>query len=113
MIRAESERLIGQAQAPYVVHVVPLLVESGDYRDRVDRVLVVDAPEEMQIARVAARSRLDPQEVRAIMRNQASRGERLAVADDVIDNGGDFQALREQVAALHERYLRLAKSAPG
>jgi dephospho-CoA kinase len=111
MIRAESERLIGQANAPYVVHVVPLLVESADYRTRVDRVLVVDAPEEIRIARVRARSRLGAEEVRAIIRNQASRAERLAAADDVIDNGGALQALREQVAALHDKYLRLAKSA--
>jgi dephospho-CoA kinase len=60
---------------------------------------------------VRARSRLGAEEVRAIIRNQASRAERLAAADDVIDNGGALQALREQVAALHDKYLRLAKSA--
>jgi dephospho-CoA kinase len=113
MIRAESERLIAQARAPYVVHVVPLLIESPDYRTRVQRVLVIDAPEETQVARVQARSQLAPDEVRSIMRNQASRAERLAAADDVLDNAGSRQALREQVAALHEKYLRLAKSVPG
>jgi dephospho-CoA kinase len=111
MIRAESERRIADARGPYVVHVVPLLLESADYRRRVDRVLVVDAPEEAQVARVCARSRLDAAEVRAIMRTQASRAERLAAADDVLDNGGTREALRAQVASLHEKYLQLAKNA--
>lgn len=111
MIRAESERRIAEAQGPYVVHVVPLLIESAGYRSRVDRVLVVDAPEEVQVERVRARSGLGEAEILAIMRSQASRAERLAAADDVIDNRGTLQALRDQVAALHEKYLRLAKTA--
>ena len=111
MIRAESERRIAAARAPYVVHVVPLLVESSDYRSRVDRVLVIDAPEELQVRRVGARSGLAPEEVRAIMAVQASRQARLAAADDVIDNGGDLTALRAQVAGLHAKYVALAKTA--
>jgi dephospho-CoA kinase len=109
MIREESARRIAAARAPYVVHVVPLLVESPDYRRRVDRVLVVDAPEGTQVARVRERSRLPEEEVRAIMRTQVSRAERLAAADDVIDNGGSRDALRNQVAALHQKYLQFAK----
>jgi dephospho-CoA kinase len=109
MIRDESARRIAAARAPYVVHVVPLLVESPDYRRRVDRVLVVDAPEETQVARVRERSRLPEEEVRAIMRTQRSRAERLAAADDVIDNRGSRDALRNQVAALHQKYLQFAK----
>ena len=109
MIREESARRIAAARAPYVVHVVPLLVESPDYRRRVDRVLVVDAPEETQVARVRERSRLPEEEVRAIMRTQVSRAERLAAADDVIDNRGSRDALRNQVAALHQKYLQFAK----
>jgi dephospho-CoA kinase len=109
MIREESARRIAAARAPYVVHVVPLLVESPDYRRRVDRVLVVDAPEETQVARVHERSRLPEEQVRAIMRTQVSRAERLAAADDVIDNGGSRDALRNQVAALHQKYLQFAK----
>lgn len=109
MIREESARRIAAARAPYVVHVVPLLVESPDYRKRVDRVLVVDAPEETQVARVRERSRLPEEQVRAIMRTQVSRAERLAAADDVIDNGGSRDALRNQVAALHQKYLQFAK----
>ena len=111
MIRAESERRIAAARAPYVVHVVPLLVESAGYRERVDRVLVVDVPEELQVARTGARSGLSPEQVRAIMSSQAPRAERLAAADDVIDNRGSLDALRAEVAALHAKYLALAKTA--
>jgi dephospho-CoA kinase len=108
MIREESARRIAAAAGPYVVHVVPLLVESPDYRKRVDRVLVVDCPEHTQIERVRARSGLAESEVRAIMRNQATRAERVAAADDVIDNGGSRESLRKQVAALHQKYLQFA-----
>jgi dephospho-CoA kinase len=109
MIREESARRIAAAAGPYVVHVVPLLIESPDYRKRVDRVLVVDCPEETQLERVRARSGLSEHEVHAIMRGQASRAERLAAADDVIDNRGSRDALRTQVAALHEKYLQFAR----
>jgi dephospho-CoA kinase len=112
LIREESQRRIAAAGGRYVVHVVPLLIESPDYRSRVDRVLVVDAPEEQRIARVRARSRLSEDEVRAIMRSQASRAERLAAADDVIDNAGTLEALRLQVAALHEKYLGFSRNPP-
>ena len=110
LIREESRRRIAAAAGPYVVHVVPLLVESPDYRSRVDRVLVVDAPEETRIARVGRRSGLSEEEVRAVLRAQASRAERLAAADDVIDNSGDLAGLRRQVGALHEKYARLGKA---
>jgi dephospho-CoA kinase len=105
MIREESKRRIEAAAGPYVVHVVPLLVESGEYGQRVDRVLVVDSPEEAQLARVRARG-LTEDAVRAIMKSQVSRAERLAAADDVIDNAGTLDALRKQVGALHEKYLQ-------
>ncbi len=109
MIRAEAQRRIASASGAYVVHVIPLLVESPDYRRRVDRVLVIDCPEEIQVARVCARSGLAEEEVRDIMRVQASRAARIAAADDVIDNGGTIEALRQQVQALHTRYLQLAQ----
>jgi dephospho-CoA kinase len=105
MIREESERRMSAAQGPYIVHVVPLLVESGEYRKRVHRLLVVDCPEDLQIQRVRARSALDEAQVRAIMATQASRADRLAAADDVLDNSGSLDALRKQVAALHRQYL--------
>jgi dephospho-CoA kinase len=109
MIRQESQRRIAAAGGPYVIHVVPLLIESPDYRKRVDRVLVVDCPEDTQVARVRARSGLAEDEVRAIMRTQVPRAERLAAADDVIDNRGSREALRKQVAALHKKYLQFAR----
>ncbi len=111
MIRLEGERRSRAALAagaPYVILVVPLLVESGGYRDRVDRVLVVSCANDVRIARVAARSGLSRAEVEAIMAAQASDAERLAAADDVIDNGGSLADLAERVAQLHSRYLALA-----
>ncbi|HEX2651636.1 MAG TPA: dephospho-CoA kinase [Burkholderiales bacterium] len=111
MIRAESERQIRDSTSPYVVHVVPLLVESPDYRKRVQRVLVVDCPESLQIERVRARSGLAPGQVEAIIKSQVSREKRLAAADDVIDNSGSFDALQQQVETLHEKYLSLASPA--
>ena len=109
MIRAESARRIAAATGRYVIHVVPLLIESPDYRKRVDRVLVVDVPEGTQVERVRSRSGLSGDEVRAIMRTQVSRAERLAAADDVIDNAGPREALRTQVAALHQKYLQFGR----
>ena len=111
MIRAEAEKQIAAARGPYVVYVVPLLIESGDYRERVNRVLVVDAPEAVQLSRVAARSGLAESQVRAIMASQVSRAARLAQADDVIENSGTLEALQRQVAALHARYVKMSAAA--
>ncbi|MBL8434274.1 MAG: dephospho-CoA kinase [Zoogloea sp.] len=111
MIRAESERLCLAATTPYVMLVVPLLIESGTYRQRVRRLCVVDCPEEVQVARVMQRSGLEERQVRAIMAAQASRAERLAAADDVIDNGGSYEQLAAQVESLHAAYLQLAAKA--
>ena len=111
LIRAESERRRAEAIAagsPYVVMVVPLLVESADYRRRVSRVLVVDCPEEVQVARVMARNGLPREEVLRIMATQAKRADRLAAADDVIVNDKDMAELRRQVEVLHRLYLDLA-----
>ena len=106
-IRSEAERRCRLATTPYVLLVVPLLIESGAYRDRVRRVLVVDCDEATQVARVVARSGLSPDEVRRIIATQLARAERLAVADDVIVNMAGVAALEPQVLAMHERYLRL------
>jgi dephospho-CoA kinase len=110
LIRAESERRIAAARGPYVVMVVPLLVESPDYRRRVSRVLVVDCPAQVQIERVRRRSGLAEDEVRRIVDAQARRQARLDAADDVIDNSGTLDALHKQVRALHSRYLELARA---
>jgi dephospho-CoA kinase len=109
MIRAESSRRLERAAGPYAILVIPLLVESGVDRSRSPRVLVVDCPEASQLERVMRRSGLPQAEVRAILATQATRAQRLAAADDVIDNAGAPQALEGQVARLHEKYLTLAR----
>ncbi|MBE0619136.1 MAG: dephospho-CoA kinase [Burkholderiales bacterium] len=108
LIRANSNALVQTARGPYVILMVPLLIESRDYRGRCQRILVVDCPEELQIERVIARSGISAEQVRAIMAAQATRAVRLAAADDVIDNSGHPAQLRRQVEALHQRYLQLA-----
>lgn len=108
MIRAESARRCAAATTPYVVLAVPLLVEAGTYRERCDRIVVVDCEEATQVARVVARSGMTDAEVRAIMAAQARRSVRLAVADDVIDNDGAPERLPDQIEKLHQRYLQAA-----
>ena len=112
MIADEAQAEAGRAVAPYLVFVVPLLVESGRWRQRVDRVLVVDCSEEEQAARVMRRNGLPRAQVDAIMAAQASRAERLAAADDVILNDRTPDALAPEVARLHAHYLGLAAVKP-
>jgi len=108
LIRAEVETRCRRSSAPYIVLVVPLLVETGFYGDRLDRTLVIDCGEQTQVARAMARSGLSAAQVNAIMAAQARRGQRLAVADDVIGNDEDIAALRREVLRMHECYLRLS-----
>ena len=110
-IRATTLERATAAQAPYVMLVVPLLLEKNAYRELVQRVVVVDCSETTQVARVMARSGLTAAEVRAVMAAQLPRAERLARADDVIDNEGDLAGLENQVRTLHGRYLALAAQA--
>jgi len=105
LIRAESERQLGLAEGPYALLVVPLLFETGHYDALLARVLVVDCAEEVQRRRVMQRSGLDEATVSAIIAAQLSRAERLARADDVIDNNDDLAALTLQVDAKHRYYL--------
>ena len=107
-IREVAHGQIAESTAPYVLLVVPLLLETGAYRDIIRRILVVDCDEALQVSRTIARSRLDEASVRAIMAAQISRSERLARADDIIRNDGGVDELRRQVAALHGKYLELA-----
>ena len=93
------------AGGTYQVIVVPLLVESS-LREFVDRVLVVDCDEEIQVARLLARDAESEDQARRMLAAQSSRAERLAIADDVVSNDGDLDGTREQVLALHQRYLR-------
>lgn len=97
------------ATGSYVIFVVPLLVESGTWRERVARVLAIDCDESVQIARVMARNGLSEAQVRAIMATQVSRAERLAAADDVITNNGDKALLTPQIARLHAQYLAISE----
>lgn len=106
-IRAGALAAAGAATGDYVMYAVPLLVESGTWRDRVSRVLAVDCREDVQIARVMARNNLSETQVRAIMAAQASRAERLAAADDVIDNNAGRDALAPQIDRLHAQYLHM------
>jgi dephospho-CoA kinase len=108
LIRAEMERLALQAPGPYLVMAIPLLVEAGNARARVDRILVVDTDEALQLTRVRARDGCSESDARAIIAAQASRTERLRVADDVLKNAGDIAELRVAIDRLHERYLALA-----
>jgi len=110
-IRDATAAAAAIATGPYVIYVVPLLIESGTWRERVSRVLAIDCSEDTQVARVMRRSGLTADAVRAIMAAQVTRQQRLAAADDVIDNEDNalgVEPLRPQVKRLHERYLALS-----
>ncbi|HEY6482876.1 MAG TPA: dephospho-CoA kinase [Steroidobacteraceae bacterium] len=109
-IGAAAESLSAGAGGIYQILVIPLLVEKS-LSSHVDRVLVVDCDEALQVRRLQARDGSTPEQVRAILNVQASRAARLKAAHDVLHNEGDVNALREQVTTLHARYLELAKQA--
>jgi dephospho-CoA kinase len=104
-IREATAAAAAIATGPYVMFVVPLLIESGTWRERLARILVIDCPEALQIERVMTRSALPEAQVRAIMAAQATRAERLAAADDVIRNEDGMGALEPQVDRLHAFYV--------
>jgi dephospho-CoA kinase len=108
-IREATAAAAAVATGPYVIYVVPLLIESGTWRDRVTRVLAIDCPETLQVARVMARSGLPEAQVRAIMAAQVTREQRLAAADDVVVNDDGLDALAPQIARLHAFYLAQAQ----
>lgn len=114
LIRVATEAQAAQAtkSAPYVVLVIPLLIEAGNWEKRVDRVLVVDCSSTTQIERVRRRSGLDAEAVRKIIAQQATRQARLDAAHDVVVNEGDTQALARRVVRLHDLYSRLAAARP-
>ena len=107
MIRDEGERqlLASSASSPYAILMVPLLVESGDYRKRVNRIAVVDCAETTQVARVMRRNGLSSGEIQRMLAAQATRADRLAVADDVIENDGALADLPPRIERLHRQYL--------
>ena len=106
-IRARMQEWSRTAGGPYQIHMIPLLVERGGRRD-FDRVLVVDCPENLQVQRVMQRDGVDEPSARRVLAAQASRAERLAIADDVIVNDGDRDKLSIEVGVLHRRYLQLS-----
>ena len=106
-IRAEMERQSRVAGGPYQVLVIPLLAEGGR-RDHVDRVLLVDVPEELQIQRLMMRDGVTHEQAQASLHAQGTRAERLAIADDVLRNTGRVDHLHDEVAKLHLKYLELA-----
>ena len=107
LIRAEMDRSAAVAVGPYIVMAIPLLIEGGS-RDRVDRILVVDVDEAVQLQRVMARDHCSAEQAQAILDSQAPRSARLAAADDVLPNAGTVTELRQAVDDLHQQYLRLA-----
>jgi dephospho-CoA kinase len=112
LIRQETIKQAKQLFAkgvPYLVFVVPLLIESGSWQGLIDRLVVVDCPEELQITRVMQRSNLSRAEVERILEAQASRKDRLAFADIVIKNQGSLTALEAEVNQLHQKILKIKK----
>jgi dephospho-CoA kinase len=108
LIREQMRTRLAALTGPYAVLVIPLLFETGQ-TDLADRILVVDAPEAVQLERVQRRSGLAPEEIGRIMTSQVSRDERLRGADDIIDNSGDIESLIRQTDKLHQAYLALAR----
>ena len=109
-IRAEVARRISRLSAPYCIVVIPLLVEinASDAAYTIDRILVVDVPENVQIERVMSRDNVSKEHAVRILQSQASRQHRLANADDIILNTGSLTELRQKIDYLHQYYLKLA-----
>ena len=105
LIYSEVERLLPSITSVYGIVVVPLLLEANDFIKMVDRVLVVDCPENLQISRTIQRSQLNEEDVYAIVKAQISRKERLEYADNVIRNDHDFPYLVDQVEKLHQEFI--------
>ena len=110
LIRQQMVEQMRRAASPYCILSVPLLVENKLHH-LVDRVLIVDVREETQLQRTLQRDQGSAAQIRAIMHAQAARQQRLAIADDVINNEGQPQDLLAQVEQLHETYLQLARKA--
>lgn len=109
-IGTELRRQIEASRTPYTVLVSPLLLE-GSQKTLVHRVLVVDAPAELQVQRTASRDNVPQAQVQAIMRAQLDREQRLSMADDVVENSGSLDDLHHQLDTLHKRYIELAENA--
>ncbi len=108
LIYEEVDQRIKQSKSSYTIVAIPLLFETTDYREIIQRSLVIDCDEEKQIARTMARSKLKEQEVRAIMATQVSRQQRRQKADDIIINNDDLDSLHEQIIHIHEKYMEIS-----
>ncbi|WP_434675395.1 dephospho-CoA kinase [Pseudomonas sp. R4-84] len=111
LIAEEIAHHLGQAQSPYAILVSPLLIESGQYA-MTQRILVIDAPEQLQIERTLQRDQTSEQQVQAILKAQSSRQDRLDHADDVVVNDRDLTWLHSEVERLHHFYLTLRGGQP-
>lgn len=109
IIIIKMQEKLKEIKAPYCIIVIPLLTETSRSIEFLDRVLVVDAPETLQIQRAKARDQLSDQQIKLILKSQSSREQRLAIADDVIVNDKTLPVLRETVFQLHSKYLKLAE----
>ncbi len=109
-ILAEMKRQARQLTTPYCIFAIPLLLEAGQHKE-VDRILVVDAADELRRQRIRVRDRLSDSEIDAVLQAQLGREERLAAADEVISNNADLDTLRKEVEKLHQRYLVMAQTA--
>ena len=109
LIRAEMNNRLTTVTGPYCIVVIPLLFEVGQ-TDMMDRILVVDCPEQLQIERIKTRDNMPEEQIRAIIRSQATRDERLDQADDIIVNDSGQDRLKQRVVELHRKYLELAAS---
>lgn len=109
LIREKIINDLNSSRSPYAILASPLLVESGQNK-LVERVLVVDVPEDLQLARTVERDNNSVAQVKAIMSAQASRQQRLKTADDIIRNDGSLSELHQQVEDLHQAYLKLANN---
>jgi dephospho-CoA kinase len=107
LIRGRAKAKLAELAAPYALVAVPLLVETS-FGELVDRILVVDCPESLQLERLMRRDAIPKPEALAMLRAQADRATRLKAAHDIIDNSGTAEATRRQVEATHRRYLDLA-----
>ena len=108
LIGLETARQLQESQSPYTVFVSPLLIEIGQYK-MTNRILVVDAPENLQVSRTVVRDNTQAENVQAIMGTQASRQKRLEMADDVILNDSDINSLHKKIDDLHRLYLKLSQ----
>jgi dephospho-CoA kinase len=111
LIRSDMDRRVLKSDGAYVVLSIPLLIEGGA-RDRVDRVLLIDADESLQLERLMRRDGVSAEEARAALAAQASRAARLRQADDILENAGSVSELRQGVDRMHQRYLELAAALP-